>query len=135
MVGPYTISELAKAAGVPTTTVRYYERVGLLRPEGRSAGNYRLYTEESLLRLKFIRAARATGFTVEDVKLLLGPGGRQSPPCSEVQHVIQQRLAHIKKRLRDLRQVQRVLKLSFQKCIESQQAGYCHVVEALRGLA
>lgn len=43
----YTISQLAHAADIPTTTVRYYERVGLVEPEDRSAGNYRLYSEES----------------------------------------------------------------------------------------
>ena len=53
----YTISRLAKAVGVPTTTLRYYERVGLLEPEDRTEGNYRLYTDESLSRIKFIRAA------------------------------------------------------------------------------
>ena len=53
----YTISQLAQAADIPTTTVRYYERVGLVEPEDRSVGNYRLYSEESLRKLKFIPAA------------------------------------------------------------------------------
>jgi DNA-binding transcriptional MerR regulator len=53
----YTISQLAHAASVPTSTVRYYERIGLLQPEARSAGNYRLYGPEALARLRFIRAA------------------------------------------------------------------------------
>ena len=48
----YTISQLAQAADIPTTTVRYYERVGLVEPEDRTVGNYRLYSEESLRKLK-----------------------------------------------------------------------------------
>jgi hypothetical protein len=46
----YTNSELARSVGVPTTTLRYYERIGLLEPEDRSQGNYRLYSGESLPR-------------------------------------------------------------------------------------
>ena len=63
----FTIGELAKAARVPTSTVRYYEREGILRPAGRSSSNYRLYAKEDIERLRFIRGAQATGFTLRDV--------------------------------------------------------------------
>lgn len=128
----YTISHLAKIVGVRTTTLRYYERVGLLEPEDRSAGNYRLYGDESLRRLKFIRAAQATGFTLDDVKELLGGANKESPPCRDVQVLIEQRLAGIEERLKDLRHVRRVLKSSLAKCRRTEQAGCCHVIEALR---
>ncbi len=82
-----TIGELAEAAGVPTSTVRYYERTGILKPGGRSPGNYRVYSESELERLRFIRAAQATGFTLGDIKALLRPAG-----CTKVQGVIQERL-------------------------------------------
>ncbi len=59
----FTISQLAKAADVPTTTVRYYERIGLVQPDDRSQGNYRLYRNDSLRKVKFIRAAQAIGFS------------------------------------------------------------------------
>ncbi len=132
MAKQFTISQLARAAEVPTTTLRYYERAGLLEPEDRSQGNYRLYTDESLRRLKFIRAAQAIGFTLEDVKLLLGRGTEEPPPCRQVQTLIQGRLADIEERLKDLRHVQRVLKSSLEKCKKTEQAGCCHVVETLR---
>lgn len=51
--------------------MRYYERVRLVDPEARNAANYRLYSEESLRKLKFIRAAQAIGFTLDDVKARL----------------------------------------------------------------
>jgi MerR family mercuric resistance operon transcriptional regulator len=128
----YTISQLASAVGVPTTTLRYYERAGLLEPEDRSGGNYRLYTDESLRRLKFIRAAQAIGFTLDDVKALLATKDGETPSCPDVQVLIQERLSNIEDRLKDLRHVQRVLKSALQKCIETQQAGCCHVIETLR---
>ena len=132
MSGQYTISQLAQAVGVPTTTLRYYERAGLLAPEGRSGGNYRLYSDESLQRLRFIRAAQAIGFTLDDVKTLLGSQQGCTPPCSEVQNLIEDRLSEIEERLKDLRQVQRVLKNALQKCRTTEQDGCCHVVESLR---
>ena len=66
----YTIGQLAKEANVPTSTVRYYERVGHLQPDGRSSGNYRVYSPAALKRLRFIRAAQATGFTLDDITTL-----------------------------------------------------------------
>ena len=82
-----TIGELAGAGGVPTSTIRYYERERLLQPSSRSPSNYRLYSAADLERLRFIRAAQATGFTLHDVSKLLRPA-----PCGSVQRLIEERL-------------------------------------------
>ena len=129
----YTISQLAKAAKTPTSTLRYYERIGLLRPEDRSPANYRLYGDESLRRLRFIRAAQAIGFTLDHVSTLLGDRDGKAPTCNEVQTLIEERLAEIEKRLKDLRHVRRVLNSSLKKCRESEQNENCQVIETLRG--
>lgn len=126
-----TISQLAKAAEIPTTTIRYYERIGLVEPEERSAGNYRLYSERSLDRLKFIRAAQAIGFTLDDIRALLGEGGRV-PCCGDVQHLIEDRLAEIDQRLKHLRHVQRVLKAALANCQTSDPRRACHVLDSLK---
>ena len=131
MNGQYTISQLAKAAQIPTTTVRYYERIGLVHPEDRSAGNYRLYGEESLRRLKFIRVAQAIAFTLDDVRTLLGEAGTV-PCCGDVQQLIEDRLGEIDLRLKDLRHVQRVLKDSLAKCQTSNPRRACQVLESLK---
>jgi MerR family mercuric resistance operon transcriptional regulator len=128
----YTISQLAHAAEVPTTTVRYYERVGLVRPEDRSAGNYRLYSDESLQKLKFIRTAQAIGFTLDDVKALLSTPDSSAASCRQVQSLIEERLAEVAQRLKDLRHVQQVLKLALAKCRETERDDCCHVIETLR---
>jgi len=135
MAKQFTISQVAKAADLPTTTVRYYERIGLVQPEDRSAGNYRLYSEESLRKLKFIRAAQAIGFTLDDVKALLSTPSNSAASCREVQSLIEDRLAEVDQRLKDLRHVQRVLKSSLEKCKETEKADCCHVVETLRETA
>ncbi len=128
----YTISKLAKSAGIPTTTMRYYERIGLVEPEDRSHGNYRLYGEDSLRKVKFIRAAQSIGFTLDDVKALLAAPDSNASSCREVQTLVEERLAQVSQRLKDLRHVQRMLKSSLEKCKETERADCCHVIEALR---
>ena len=126
----YTIGELAKAAGVPTSTLRYYERQRLLRPSGRSASNYRLYSQQDLERLRFIRAAKATGFTLEDITTLLRPA-----PCGRVQRLIEERLEQVSQRMKEHRQVQRVLRASLAACREHESSGRCRVVDDLSARA
>ncbi|MCD6293527.1 MAG: MerR family transcriptional regulator, partial [Deltaproteobacteria bacterium] len=67
-----TIGKLARAVGVSTDTIRFYERRGLLSPPARTDANYRLYPEKDILRLQFIKRAKALGFTLNEVKELLG---------------------------------------------------------------
>ena len=61
----YSIGALAEATATKVETVRYYERIGLLPEPGRTAGNYRSYSEAHLGRLSFIRRARDLGFTLD----------------------------------------------------------------------
>ncbi len=131
MAKQYTISQVAKASALPVTTVRYYERVGLVKPENRSAGNYRLYSDESLRKLKFIRAAQAVGFTLSDVKTLLATPSNTAGSCRMVQTVIEERLSEVDQRLKDLRHVRSVLKSSLAKCQQDKRTNKCHVVESL----
>ena len=127
-----TISELAKAAGIPISTLRYYERIGLVEPEDRSFGNYRLYSDHSLKKLKFIRAAQAIGFTLEDVKSLLADGEGKAPTCGNVQDLIEARLTDVEERLKDLRHVRKVLKSALEQCHQQKKSDCCHVVTELK---
>lgn len=125
-----TIGQLAKAGGVPTSSVRYYERTGLLRPSGRSGSNYRLYTRVDLERLRFVRAAQATGFTLDDIKQLLRPAR-----CDRVQNLIERRLEEIVARTKELRHVEKVLRGALRQCRAHEETGRCAVVETLSARA
>lgn len=130
MAAHLTIGELAKAAEVPTSTVRYYERAGILRPSRRSGSNYRLYSSEDLHRLRFVRAAQATGFTLDDIKQLLRPAR-----CAKTQTLIETRLEDVAERMRELRHVQKVLRGALDLCREHEETGRCAVVETLSARA
>lgn len=131
MSSTYTIGSLASAAGVPASTLRYYERVGLLVPGHRSSGNYRLYDCDDLSRLRFIKAAQAAGFTLDDIRLLLGMEPDTPDVCGEVQGLIRQRLAGVEAKLRELRRVRRVLRESLDRCERSPGTGRCEVIDRL----
>jgi len=128
----YRIGELAKRAGVPTTTVRYYERRGLLHPSARvGSGNYRSYSEHQLERLRFIRAAQASGFVLDDIATLLGLRDGATEPCPDVQRLIEDRLADVAGRLADLKRVAGVLEKSLRLCREQEKGGHCEVIDTL----
>jgi len=127
----YTISKLAGEAGVPTSTVRYYERRGLLRPDRRSASNYRLYGPGALDRLRFMRSAQAAGFTLSDIGALLEFQDGGAAPCDEVQRLINARLDHVTEQLEHLRAVEPVLRSWLRVCRDMQKTGRCGVLERL----
>lgn len=69
--GMLTIGELAKRVGVAASTLRFYEKEGLIVPDGRSDSGYRLYHPEQEKRLRFIQRAQRLGFFLNDIKALL----------------------------------------------------------------
>jgi DNA-binding transcriptional MerR regulator len=127
----FTIGQLAKAVGVPTSSVRFYERRGLLKADRRSHGNYRLYGGATLERLRFIRAAQAAGFTLKDIGLLLDFRDGDVSPCREVQNVIGQRLARIDREIEHLHHVRDVLGQWLKVCRKTERTGQCGVLEGL----
>jgi DNA-binding transcriptional MerR regulator len=127
----YSIGELASAADVPISTLRHYERQGLLPPDGRTESNYRVYGTRSLERLTFIRAAQASGLILADVKRLLALRDGSTEPCAEVRQLLERRLADTERRLADLRRVRAALQSSVAACVESARTGRCRVIDEL----
>ena len=129
----YTIGQLAKAARVPTSTVRYYERAGLLKPEFRTGGNYRGYSDRALERLRFIRSAQATGFSLADIIELLSLTSSEDSPCDDVVSLLGRRLADVRERIRELRDIERVLAKSLKGCCAGNEPDLCDEIVKLRG--
>jgi MerR family mercuric resistance operon transcriptional regulator len=132
-VPAHTIGHLARSAGVPVSTVRYYERAGLLRPDARTGGNYRSYSPASLARLRFIKAAQATGFSLKDVRELLGLTTSDASPCEEVETVTRNRLAEVRQKIRELRHVEGVLLKSLDACCKGESLDLCNEIGRLGG--
>jgi MerR family mercuric resistance operon transcriptional regulator len=126
-----TIGQLARAANVPTSTLRFYERRGLVRPDARTAANYRSYLPRMVERLKFIRAAQSSGFSLKDIREMLAMTHSDAPPCDEIAALIQRRLEDVQKRLRQLRRVQKMLAISLKSCCRG-GADWCGEIVRLK---
>jgi len=127
----YTIGQLGRAAGVPTSSVRYYERRGLVVPDERSGGNYRRYGDTALERLRFIKSAQAAGFTLKDIELLLDFRDGDVAPCREVQELIGVRLAKVNDEIEHLHHVRDVLGRWMRICRRAAKTGRCGVLDGL----
>jgi MerR family mercuric resistance operon transcriptional regulator len=128
----YTIGRLARSAGVRISTVRFYERRGILRPEGRSAANYRRYSQASVEKLKLIRCGQGIGLSLNDVRELLRLIDSEKSPCKDVEQVLQRRLADVRQRMRDLRRIERALVKSLRVCCDRKDPSVCETIVRLK---
>ena len=118
---------------MPVSTLRYYERAGLLEPDARSEGNYRLYGPAALERLRFIRSAKDAGFTLEDIASLLElSDSHPDTPCDNVLQLIEHRLDDLDIRIRDLRHLHKTLKRMRVVCQKAEEKEHCTVLDELQ---
>ena len=122
------IGQIAGAVGVATSTIRYYEREGLLNPVSRSSSGYRMYDKAALERLRFIRSAQSVGFSLTDIKTLFSLDERTS--CKRVQGMIEERLGDIAIRIDELRTVRRNLTRALNRCRTTEEG--CPILTDLR---
>jgi len=96
------IGTAAHEAGLPTKTVRYYADIDLVRPQGRGDNGYRDYGAGEVQRLKFVRRARAFGFSVEECRELLGLYADRNRASADVKQIAQQRIERIDAQMAEL---------------------------------
>jgi len=134
---PLKAGELAERAGVGVQTLHYYERLGLMPKPDRSAANYRLYPLDALRRVQFIKKAQALGFTLEEIKDILGLREQGRAPCRCVADVARKHLGELDARIAALQEFRRSLAAvvpKWEKETASQRkcAGeFCDLIERL----
>jgi DNA-binding transcriptional MerR regulator len=121
-------SDLAAAARVPVSTIRFYERRGLIAEPDRSPGGYRRYPEATAARVRFIARAKALGFTLSEIAGFLELSDRGGPP--PVDGFVHERLADLDRRVDDLLRVRAALATLADR---PPRAGECPVIDALGG--
>ena len=123
------IGQLAKRAGVAIDTVRYYERNKLLAPAGRLASGYRRYGEAELKRLRFIRRAKALGFTLEDIRSLLSLSDERN--VAKVKRAAEAKLTDIERRIAELQRIRTGLRTLIAACPGHGRVEACPILNAL----
>ena len=105
----YRISELAKKCGVNKETIRYYERVGLLLEPSRTNAGYRMFSNESVKRIKFIKRMQDLGFTLAKITKLLGIVENEAERCADMYNFVVKRIEEVQMNIRDLKRIEQVL--------------------------
>ncbi|MEI4263478.1 MerR family transcriptional regulator [Roseovarius sp. D0-M9] len=111
-----TRGELARATGCNIETIRYYEKTGLLPDPPRTDAGYRIYTAAHATRLRFILRARELGFSMEDIRGLLGLEDGAAPTCAEVKERTERHLADVRAKILDLRRIEATLARTAARC-------------------
>ena len=125
----FGIGQLAKRAGVAIDTVRYYERNDLLAPSGRLASGYRRYGDVELKRLRFIRRAKALGFSLTDIRGLLALSDERS--VAKVKRAAEKKLVDIEQRIAELERIRAGLHTLIAACPGHGRAEACPILNAL----
>jgi DNA-binding transcriptional MerR regulator len=128
----FTIGKLAKECGVNIDTIRYYEGLGLLPSEGRTEAGYRIYNDDSINRLKFIRKTQHLDFTLEEIKKLLELRVSGKGKCADIRKQAEDKIKKIKKKEKELGEIKTALRSLVKACNrDDSPASECQILEIL----
>jgi len=114
--GLRNIGEAAQASGVSAKMIRHYESLGLIRQANRTFSGYRLYTEEDVHVLRFIKRARTLGFSVSEIEELLRLWQDRTRPSREVKRIALAQAAELDVRIREMEAMKRTLEDLAEHC-------------------
>ena len=126
------IGELAKRAGCPVVTIRYYEREGLLAAPERSEGNYRLYGEEAVERLHFIRHCRLHGMNLAEIRELLAFRDRPGPNCAWINQLVERHIKNVEAQIAELEHLKGHLRDLLRAC-DGEKGERCGILAHIDG--
>jgi DNA-binding transcriptional MerR regulator len=104
------IGVVSKRSGIGIETLRFYEKADLLDRPARTFSGYRVYGEEVLERLSFIKQAQSLGFTLVEIKRIVDDAPKGDSPCGEVREIVRKRMAELNERLRELHSYRKELR-------------------------
>lgn len=126
------IGEASEASGVSAKMIRYYEEIGLVRPASRTASNYRLYGEEEVHRLRFIRRARSLGFSLEETERLLKLWDDKSRASAEVKKVALRHIVDLEEKIAAMKSMVATL-TELVDCCQGDHRPNCPILADLAG--
>jgi Hg(II)-responsive transcriptional regulator len=126
-----TIGKVARMAGVSIDTVRFYERNGLIPDPPRRESGYRDYSQEIVFRLKFIHNAKELGFTLHEIRDILGLQKIPGAKCQSVQKLAENKTLLVKEKIQRLLRIQKALEYLIEACKDPEHAFECPILEVL----
>ncbi len=127
-----TIGQAASASGVSAKMIRYYDEIDLYRPTARSGTGYRLFQQQDIHALQFIKRARDLGFSVEEIRRLLALWQDQERASADVKALALQHVADLEDRIEQLQAMVRTLKHLARHCRGNERPD-CPILDDLAG--
>lgn len=128
-----TIGRVAQETGVNRQTVLYYERRGLLPAPSRSLSGYRMFDEDTVRRIRFIKRAKELGFSLKQIIALLALQDKQDASCAEVGAMAASHFEDIERKIHDLERMRSALVPLVNACPGKGSLELCPIVESLEG--
>jgi DNA-binding transcriptional MerR regulator len=129
----HRIGDAARLSGVPAANIRYYEKEGLLAAQARADNRYRLYSDDEVHRLRFVRLCRAMDMSLDEVRTLLALDAGGTADGHAACATLDEHLGHVRTRLAELHALEQELRALRGRCDGT--GGPCHVIEALHARA
>lgn len=107
--GYYSIGRAAEISGVTAKMIRHYESLGLIPEASRTLGDYRVYSEENLHTLRFVRRARDLGFSIAEIQNLLGLWRNQRRASAQVKRLALKHIAELERKIAELQSMRTTL--------------------------
>ncbi|MFC1523263.1 MerR family transcriptional regulator [Thermodesulfobacteriota bacterium] len=126
-----TIGKVAKQAGVGIETIRFYERQGLIEPPPRTASGYRIYPQDCIARLHFIKRAKDLGFSLKEIKELLVLHSDPHATKADIKQKTLLKIENVKQKITDLTRIQAALEHLAGTCNGHGPISDCPILEAL----
>lgn len=126
-----TIGAVAKRARVNIQTVRYYERRGLVVPDDHRDSGYRLYSDEAIMKIRFVRNAQDLGFTLSEIMSLLKLQVTKRSQCEGVKRKAEEKLADVRAKIAGLKAIENVLSDLIRTCHARNATDPCPILRSL----
>ena len=126
-----TIGALSQAVGTERQTIRYYEKMGLLQSPPRTDSGYRIYDDDAVIRLRFVKRAKGIGFTLSEIKTLLALADGTLSHCSEVQDFVRAKRRKVEEQIKYLMSIKQTLGELDTQCQDSETFDPCPILEIL----
>src|SRR5262245_31317912 len=126
-----TIGALAEQAKVHVETIRYYERRGLIEEPPRSASNYRLYPENAVRRVRFIKRAQELGFSLKDIKGLFSLRAAPEAECRDIRVHAEAKIKDIDEKIGSLTAMKSALSMLVAECSGEGPLTECPILQSL----
>jgi len=131
-----TIGKLAELTGITADTLRYYEKMKLVKADSRSAAGYRLYSPDTVKLIRFIRGAKALNFTLEEIRRLLALTSTDTTTCAEILKHTEQKITEAENKIEELKTIKTVLSDLVKRCPgDDTSIEACPILDHIRGKA